>query len=121
MDVNELVVAPLSKFAKESIHLVRICTKPDAKGTSSLPPHTHSLPVKLSHFFVHIPPSLWWEPSISHKPPPPIVCVLLVTHRTEFKTVLMATGLGFLIMGFIGFFVKLVHIPINQIILGMGS
>jgi len=29
-----------------------------------------------------------------------------------------ATSIGFLIMGFIGFFVKLVHIPINNIILG---
>jgi len=29
-----------------------------------------------------------------------------------------ATSAGFLIMGFIGFFVKLVHIPINNILLG---
>ena len=39
----------------------------------------------------------------------------------EFKKVVVATGIGFLIMGFIGFFVKLIHIPINQIILGMGN
>jgi protein transport protein SEC61 subunit gamma-like protein len=29
-----------------------------------------------------------------------------------------ATTVGFLIMGFIGFFVKLIHIPINNIIVG---
>lgn len=28
----------------------------------------------------------------------------------------MATAIGFAIMGFIGFFVKLIHIPINNII-----
>jgi protein transport protein SEC61 subunit gamma-like protein len=30
-----------------------------------------------------------------------------------------ATGTGFLVMGFIGFFVKLVFIPVNNIILGV--
>lgn len=30
----------------------------------------------------------------------------------------MATAIGFAIMGFIGFFVKLIHIPINNIIVG---
>eukprot|EP00591_Stephanopyxis_turris_P011125 CAMPEP_0195517044 /NCGR_PEP_ID=MMETSP0794_2-20130614/9531_1 /TAXON_ID=515487 /ORGANISM="Stephanopyxis turris, Strain CCMP 815" /LENGTH=75 /DNA_ID=CAMNT_0040645783 /DNA_START=63 /DNA_END=290 /DNA_ORIENTATION=+ len=38
--------------------------------------------------------------------------------RAEFHKVAFATGVGFLMMGFIGFFVKLVHIPINQIIIG---
>ena len=28
------------------------------------------------------------------------------------------TGIGFLIMGAIGFFVKLVHIPVNHILVG---
>jgi len=36
----------------------------------------------------------------------------------EFAKIARATGIGFLIMGFIGFFVKLVHIPINNIIVG---
>ena len=30
----------------------------------------------------------------------------------------IATSVGFLLMGFLGFFVKLIHIPINQIIVG---
>jgi hypothetical protein len=29
-----------------------------------------------------------------------------------------ATAIGFAVMGFIGFFVRLVHIPINRILLG---
>ena len=32
--------------------------------------------------------------------------------------VLYATGVGFLIMGVTGFLVKLVHIPINNILVG---
>jgi len=41
--------------------------------------------------------------------------------RKEFQQIAIATSVGFLIMGFIGFFVKLVHIPINQIIVGGGN
>eukprot|EP00884_Botryococcus_braunii_P012007 jgi/Botrbrau1/20807/Bobra.0156s0036.1 len=36
----------------------------------------------------------------------------------EFKKVSSKTALGFVVMGFIGFFVKLIFIPINQIIVG---
>tara|TARA_B110000208_G_scaffold134515_1_gene162719 strand:+ start:1565 stop:1735 length:171 start_codon:yes stop_codon:yes gene_type:complete len=31
-DLNEWVIAPMQKFVKDSVHLVRMCTKPDAKG-----------------------------------------------------------------------------------------
>jgi len=40
--------------------------------------------------------------------------------RTEFSKIAQATSVGFFIMGFIGFFVKLIFIPINNIIVGMG-
>ena len=64
---NEVLIQPLQQFAKDSIHPVKKCTKPD---------------------------------------------------RKEFTAIARATGIGFLIMGFIGFFVKLVHIPINNILVG---
>jgi protein transport protein SEC61 subunit gamma-like protein len=64
---NDILIQPLHQFAKDSIHLVKKCTKPD---------------------------------------------------RKEFTQIACATGIGFLIMGFIGFFVKLVHIPINNILVG---
>lgn len=38
--------------------------------------------------------------------------------RKEFSKIALRTVLGFIVMGFIGFFVKLIFIPINQIILG---
>ena len=38
--------------------------------------------------------------------------------RKEFMKTATATAVGFAIMGFIGFFVKLIHIPINNIIVG---
>ena len=38
--------------------------------------------------------------------------------RKEFSKIAIATAIGFGIMGFIGFFVKLIHIPINNIIVG---
>ncbi|KAG5181941.1 hypothetical protein JKP88DRAFT_221604 [Tribonema minus] len=66
-DVNELLIIPLQQFFKDSVQLVKKCTKPD---------------------------------------------------RKEFMIVAKATTVGFLVMGFIGFFVKLIHIPINNIIMG---
>ncbi|GLE04543.1 hypothetical protein Poli38472_006023 [Pythium oligandrum] len=69
-DVNTLVFQPLQQFFKNSVHLVKKCTKPD---------------------------------------------------RKEFARIAGATSVGFLMMGFIGFFVKLVHIPINNILVGGGS
>ncbi|KAJ3312300.1 Protein transport protein Sec61 subunit gamma [Boothiomyces sp. JEL0838] len=38
--------------------------------------------------------------------------------RREFLQIAQAVGMGFVLMGFIGFFVKLIHIPINNIIVG---
>ena len=31
-DVNAHIIQPLKKFAKDSAHLVKKCTKPDRKG-----------------------------------------------------------------------------------------
>src|SRR5690348_9129483 len=39
----------------------------------------------------------------------------------EFKKIVLATSVGFLVMGFTGFFIKLIHIPINNILVGSGA
>ncbi|XP_077865509.1 protein transport protein Sec61 subunit gamma [Saccoglossus kowalevskii] len=67
MDQIQSFIDPAKQFTKDSIRLVKRCTKPD---------------------------------------------------RKEFQKIAMATAIGFAIMGFIGFFVKLIHIPINNIIVG---
>ena len=67
MDQITQAVEPLKQFGKDSIRLVKRCTKPD---------------------------------------------------RKEFTKIAIATAIGFALMGFIGFFVKLIHIPINNIIVG---
>lgn len=67
MDQIMKVYEPGRAFAKDSIRLIKRCTKPD---------------------------------------------------RREFQKIAIATAIGFCIMGFIGFFVKLIHIPINNIIVG---
>lgn len=38
--------------------------------------------------------------------------------RKEFLKITTATAVGFAVMGFIGFFVRLIHIPVNSILLG---
>ncbi|XP_075245762.1 protein transport protein Sec61 subunit gamma [Convolutriloba macropyga] len=67
MDQIVTTIEPVRQFAKDSIRLVKRCSKPD---------------------------------------------------RKEFQKIALATAVGFAIMGFIGFFVKLIHIPINNIIVG---
>eukprot|EP00241_Pyramimonas_parkeae_P013866 CAMPEP_0114255250 /NCGR_PEP_ID=MMETSP0058-20121206/17447_1 /TAXON_ID=36894 /ORGANISM="Pyramimonas parkeae, CCMP726" /LENGTH=68 /DNA_ID=CAMNT_0001369593 /DNA_START=1422 /DNA_END=1628 /DNA_ORIENTATION=- len=39
--------------------------------------------------------------------------------RKEFTKIALRTGLGFAVLGFIGFFVKLIFIPIKHIIVGV--
>ena len=65
MDQITSALVPAKEFVKDSVRLVKRCTKPD---------------------------------------------------RKEFQKIAMATAIGFSLMGFIGFFVKLIHIPINNII-----
>ncbi|PKS05210.1 hypothetical protein jhhlp_008579 [Lomentospora prolificans] len=38
--------------------------------------------------------------------------------RKEFIRICQAVGTGFLIMGFVGYIVKLIHIPVNNVLVG---
>ncbi|KUI57675.1 putative protein transport protein Sec61 subunit gamma [Cytospora mali] len=38
--------------------------------------------------------------------------------QKEFIKISQAVGVGFLIMGFVGYVVKLIHIPLNNILVG---
>ncbi|AEO63375.1 7dd027f7-81e0-462a-bbd4-d052c576515a [Thermothielavioides terrestris] len=38
--------------------------------------------------------------------------------RREFIKISQAVGVGFLIMGAVGYFVKLIHVPLNNILVG---
>ncbi|KAJ4411289.1 hypothetical protein N0V85_003860 [Neurospora sp. IMI 360204] len=38
--------------------------------------------------------------------------------RREFMKISQAVGTGFLIMGAVGYLVKLIHIPLNQVLVG---
>ncbi|KAL3748020.1 hypothetical protein ACJRO7_009273 [Eucalyptus globulus] len=81
MDVVDSVVDPLRDFAKNNIHLVKRCHKPDRKGDCF---------------------------SFAH-------AKCIISPRSPF-----CTAIGFVVMGFVGFFVKLIFIPINNIIVGSG-
>ena len=86
MDQVEQVFRPLQDFAKDSMRLVKRCTKPDMKGRSVRKCMCEREKMSFFGFF------------------------------TEFQRIALATAIGFAVMGFIGFFVKLIHIPINNII-----
>jgi hypothetical protein len=42
----------------------------------------------------------------------------VIWSYVEFTKVAFRTAIGFVVMGFVGFFVKLIFIPINNIIVG---
>ncbi|KAH8421030.1 hypothetical protein KR222_004439, partial [Zaprionus bogoriensis] len=66
-DQVSALVVPLMGFSRDSVRVIKRCTKPD---------------------------------------------------RHEFQRAVLATTVGFLIMGFLGFIIKLLHIPIINIIMG---
>lgn len=59
-------------------------------------------------------------PSFLHAPSPPhprlAHALAARTRSAEYTKVASRTALGFVVMGFVGFFVKLIFIPINNII-----
>jgi protein transport protein SEC61 subunit gamma-like protein len=104
MDQVMTFVEPGRQFAKDSLRLVKRCTKPDRKGKNVFSVHSTCLqfnfPLQIAgHFRTSSKSNVFF-------------CLL------EFQKIAMATAIGFAIMGFIGFFVKLIHIPINNIIVG---
>lgn len=74
------------QFVNDSVHLLRRCEKPDRQGA------------QLNDGLFSCPNSL------------------TINAPAEFLKIAQAVALGFLVMGAIGYFVKLIHIPINNII-----
>ncbi|MQL73802.1 hypothetical protein Taro_006151 [Colocasia esculenta] len=97
MDSVDSVVDPLREFARDSIRLVKRCHKPDRKGEGS----SSSSCLRLYSWFFHLEQ-------------------INVPYPTQFSKVAVRTAIGFVVMGFVGFFVKLIFIPINNIIVGSG-
>ncbi len=88
MDVGDVVVKPLKDFAKNSARLVKRCTKPDRKGGARRDANR-------SFAFR----------STMNTDPTTATCFI-----AEFMKVCSRTAVGFIVMGFIGFFVKLLFI-----------
>ncbi|VAH33123.1 unnamed protein product [Triticum turgidum subsp. durum] len=97
MDAVDSMVDPLREYAKDSVRLVKCCHKPDRKGKDQRLAPAHLDPVRF-----------------------PLSPDLTLIGRAEFTKVAARTMIGFIIMGFVGFFVKLIFIPINNIIIGSG-
>ncbi|CAL9049858.1 unnamed protein product [Musa banksii] len=107
MDALDSVVDPLREFAKDSLRLVKRCHKPDRKGEFPL---LSSRPRSSSRSGAPLPVgSGCW-----------ILMDVARIGNAEFTKVAVRTAIGFVVMGFVGFFVKLIFIPINNIIVGSG-
>ena len=93
-DVNAVIVQPFKQFVKDSIHLVKKCTKPDRKEFARI--------ASATAIGFLIMGALRCVKNDHHTPTPP-------SRRRRDTRPRNA--------GFVGFFVKLVHIPINNILM----
>ena len=92
----DTVVTPVKEFSKNSIRLVKRCTKPDRKGTLSGMRGAQ----RFLHQSIRLPQSL--SAGCEKR--------LMLIPFAEFNKICSRTALGFVVMGFIGFFVKLIFI-----------
>ena len=99
-DVNAVIVQPLKQFVKDSVHLVKKCTKPDRKEFVRIASST------AMGFLVMGKARRQFQQRMRHRR-------RCATHtRAPY-----ATPHAFSTAGFTGFFVKLIHIPINSILM----
>lgn len=82
-NTNSFIV-PARKFIRESIHFINRCTKPTLDGM--VYSYIYKYIFTLYIYIIHI-------------------------DHTEFKKIAIVTSAGFLVVGIVGFAVKLVHIP----------
>lgn len=119
MDAIDSVFDPLREFSKDSVRLVKRCHKPDRKGN----PKTFFLKKKfVSCCCFEILIQSYWDLMFSDMAFSriPLMGVIALPDSAEFTKVAFRTAIGFVVMGFVGFFVKLIFIPINNIIVGSG-
>ena len=123
-DVNAVIVQPFKQFVK----VRRAASKTSIAGGTRPPRRARPATTLLrrcrrreTHYATHTPPPRRrrrraTDPSRTQDS---IHLVKKCTKpdRKEFARIASATMIGFLIMGFVGFFVKLVHIPINNILM----
>ena len=108
MDQIIQTLEPVRQFSKDSVRLVKRCTKPDRKGKYKS--NFWRKPAKVIYFTL-----LWGDLLFRNFG---LYIIMHLNYVSEFQKIAVATAIGFAIMGFIGFFVKLIHIPINNIIVG---
>ncbi|KAG6311112.1 hypothetical protein E4U44_004664 [Claviceps purpurea] len=90
--IQELVDTP-SQFLKDGVQFMNKCQKRMRAPPSTLLDHGPFATAKL------------------------ITCALTADQK-EFTKICQAVGTGFVVMGVVGYVVKLIHIPINQILVG---
>ena len=99
MEVADIAIAPLKEFMKDSVRLVKKCTKPDRREFTLIASKTAfgKWCTRLLHFYIHF--SFRSERifiSLSFAD----CCVFSLSYSLSFT--------GFIMFGFVGFFVKLV-------------
>ena len=112
MEVADIAIAPLKEFVRDSARLVKKCTKPDRReftliasktafGASS---RSSSSSSSLSFFVCPLPiPLDFWGKSNIY-----IATMSRGSHQKTFSLHLLQNTTGFIMFGFVGFFVKLV-------------
>ncbi|KAK7511926.1 translocation complex subunit Sss1 [Phyllosticta citriasiana] len=105
--LKELADVP-KDFIKDGTLFINRCTKRTyISGTSKTRPPSFA-PLSEPSCALHTHPSTADKHALT----------LFAADKREFIKISQAVGIGFVVMGAIGYLVKLVHIPVNNILVG---
>ena len=99
-DKNKSIAQQIQEFSNDSVVFFNKCAKPDKNGKFQSP---QILSWDINAFDTKFCAN-WSD------------CLFV-----EYMKILQACAMGFIVIGFIGYIIKLVFIPINNIILGAWS
>ena len=119
-DVNAVIVQPFKQFVKARRAASKTSMPGRARRVAPAPPPYHCAAAAVARrITLHTRRRRAVAATPTHHAQDSIHLVKKCTKpdRKEFARIASATMIGFLIMGFVGFFVKLVHIPINNILM----
>ena len=97
--IDESILAPLVTFAKDSKDLLDRCDRPTASGACGAPRRARASGPRGASC-LRVSPAATSPPFL----------------HADFYKIAMVTGAGFLVLGVVGCAIKLVHIPITNLL-----
>lgn len=130
--LSKSFLEPLADFYRDSMSMLDKAHKPDQKGERAPPAHARRTPGAARQRTSTFAVAQCMRVAVARAPAPRVLREAPVSvskarthfphdhvcHVAEYLSVLSSTGLGLLIMGGLGYVVKLLHYPVKEILVG---